>query len=50
MIGIVGTIAALAAADRYRKHHHGYYGYERPYYGYGGPRYYHGGPYGYHRW
>ncbi len=51
MLGIFGTVAALAAADRYRDR--GYYG-GPGYYG-GGPYYappaygYHG-PYGYRRW
>jgi hypothetical protein len=52
VLGVFGTVAALAAADRY-DHYYGYPYYDGPY-GY----YYGGGPYGYyaprhyayHRW
>ena len=50
IVGVFGTIAAIAAADAYRDHHPHYYGH-RPYYGgpYAPPPAYYGGPYGPYR-
>jgi len=58
MLGIAGTIAGIAAANSYRRHHYDYdgpyYGYApAPYYGgyynYAGPRFY-GWYHGHHHW
>jgi len=43
VVGVFGTIAALAAADQYRDGYYGCYDCGGPYYAYPGPRYYGGG-------